>query len=145
MPFTPLKLLIAYDDHRGYCGKVVPRMREMLEHRAFHVDTLVIDGSSTFVDLEDYDGLVIGTPASGLSPTGPSQAVVDFIGALEDLDEVRVALFAVFDLRPGTCLDALAELVLDHGGEVITGQPYWLLKPAEREHFLPAECMVRIR
>lgn len=145
MPFTPLKLLIAYDDHRGYCGKVVPRLREMLEHRAFHVETLVIDGSEPDLDLEDYDGLVLGTPASGLSPDSPSDKVRDFVVALDDLDEVRVAIFSVFDVRPGTCLDAFAELVLDHGAEVVAGHPYWLLRPGEKEHFLPAECMVRIR
>lgn len=145
MPFTPLKLLIAYDNDRGYCGRVVPRMREMLEHRAFQVETLVLDGSTPDLDLEAYDGLVLGMPASGLNPEQPTQKVQDFIAAVDDLDEVRVALFCVYDARPGTCLDALAELVLDHGGEVVTGHPYWLLRPAKNEHVIPAECMVRIR
>jgi flavodoxin len=145
MSFTPLKLLIAYDNDRGYCGRVVPRMREMLEHRAFQVESMVIDGSNPDLDLEEFDGLVLGTPASGVSPDGPSQKVQDFIAAIDDLDEVRVALFCVYDFRPGKCLDALSELVLDHGGEVVAGHPYWVLRPARDEHVIPAECMVRIR
>ncbi len=145
MSFTPLKLLIAYDDDRGYCGRVVPRMREMLEHRAFQVETLVIDGSDPEVDLEEFDGLVLGGPVSGLNPQGPSRKIQEFIAAVDDLDEVRVAIFCVFDVRPGKSLDNLAELVLDHGGEVVAGHPYWLLRPSQREHVIPAECMVRIR
>ena len=145
MSFTPLKLLLAYDNQRGYCGRVVPRMREMLEHRAFAVDTLVLDGQDPDVDLESYDGLVLGTPASGLGPDGPTDRVKAFLELLEDLDEVRTAIFSVYDLRPGTCLDAFAELVLDLGGEVIAGHAYALWRPALREHVIPAECMVRIR
>lgn len=145
MPFKPIRLLIAYDPAGGRCGAVVPRMKELLEERAFEVDVHEIGSGD--VDLEPYKGVVLGTPVSGLAvrSTGPTQKVVDWINTTEGLDEKKVALFCVYDVRPGDIFDKLKNVVFERGAEVVVEYPYWRLRPEDGEDQLPAECMVRIR
>ena len=147
MPFQRLRLLIAYDNARGLCGAVVPRMRAMLEHRAFEVELLEIGDAPVAVDLTEYSGLVLGTPAMGLGVrgVGPSARVKAFVAAQGGLEEVKVAVFCVYELLPGYTLRNTRQLVLDAGGQAICAQPYWRLRPEHDEHVLPAECMVRVR
>lgn len=145
MPFSPIRLLVLYDDARGYCGRVVPRMKELLEHRAFVVDTHRIQDGP--VDIAPYSGLVIGSPVFGLGikGVGPTAALTTFIEGLSGLDEKRVALFCVYETRPGTTFDRMKGLVLQQGAEFVASHGYWLLQPHRDEHIIPAECMVRIR
>ncbi len=145
MPFKPLRLLIAYDNAGKRCGGVVARMKELLEERAFLVDTFEL-GSNT-PDLDDYQGVVIGTPVRGLAvrDAGPSAAVAQFIENAPGLDEKKVAIFCVYDVRPGAVFDRMKNLLNARGAEVVTEYPYWRLQPRDGEDGLPAECMVRIR
>lgn len=147
MTFRPLRLLIAYDDARGLCGRVVPRLKTLLEDRAFGVDAITIGDAPPQPDLSAYSGLVLGTPALGLGlrGVGPSPRVTRFVESLGGLEEIKVAIFCVYELRPGYTLRNTRQLVLDNGGQVVAAQPYWALRPAQDEHVLPAECMVRIR
>lgn len=143
MPFKPLRLLIAYDPALGLCRTVVPRMKEMLEERAFEVDVLEIgDGA---VDLAPYKGVIVGTPVPGVRASEPTEKVQRFLAEAEDLDEKKVALFCVYGLRPGRVLDRMKGLAIERGAEVVVAHPYARLKPHEMEHLLPAECMIRIR
>ncbi len=146
MPFQPIKLLVLYDDRKGYCGRVVPRMVEMLRHRAFLVDTHRIEDGP--VDIEPYKGLVLGSPVFGLGlrGVGPTPELTRYVvDELPDLDERKVAVFCVHELRPGLTLDRMKGLVRERGGEPIAAWAYWLLRPRRGEHVIPAECMVRIR
>ena len=148
MPFKPLRLLIAYDEARGLCGRVVPRMKELLEDRAFSVELLPISDNPEPIDFYDYDGLILGTPAFGLGwkGVGPTPKVEAWVKAQDgELDEVRVAVFCVYELRPGWTLRNTRQLVLDEGGDVVCSQAYSAARPQVEEHILPAECMVRIR
>lgn len=146
MPFKPLRLLVLYDDRRGHCGRVVPRMKEMLEHRAFIVDTHRIQDGAT--DIEGYNGLVIGSPVMGLGikGAGPTRELVEYVDEyLDDLDEFKVAVFCVYELRPGITLDRMKGLILSKGAEFVAAHAYSLWRPRRGEHIIPAECMVRIR
>lgn len=148
MPFTPLRLLVAYDPAGGLCGGVLPRMKQLLEDRAFEVDVMEIPEDPEPVDLYDYAGLILGTPAFGIGwrGVGPTERVERWVKAqAEELDEVRVAIFCVAQLRPGWTLRNTQQLVRDLGGEVVCTQAYSALRPEHEEHVLPAECMVRIR
>ena len=147
MPFKPLKLLIAYDDARGHCGRVVPRMKQLLEDRAFEVQTHVIGDQPEQVDLYEVDGLVLGTPSFGvgLRGAGPTERVKRWVEAQGGLEEVKVATFSVYEIRAGNSLRNIRQLVRDQQGEHIAGFAYWLARPEHDEHVLPAECMVRIR
>ncbi|MCP4806648.1 MAG: hypothetical protein GY913_29190 [Proteobacteria bacterium] len=147
MPFSPLRLLVAYDDADGLCGAVVPRMVELLNARAFTVETVVIDDAPRDHELWEYAGLVLGTPSYGLGlrGAGPSERVVKWVEAQGGLDDVKVAVFSAFQGRAGNSLRNVRQLVVDNGGECIARHPYWLKRPAHDEHVLPAECMVRIR
>ena len=147
MTFRPLHLLIAYDDTHCLCGRVVPRMKTLLEDRAFRISTLELQDTPSELELSDYHGLVLGTPALGLGlrGVGPSPRVRAFVESLGPLEELKVAIFCVFEGRPGYTLRNTRQLVLDHGGQVVATQAYWALRPARDEHILPAECMVRIR
>jgi menaquinone-dependent protoporphyrinogen IX oxidase len=139
--------MLAYDNTAGLCGRVVPRMKEMLEQRAFNVELMEIDGELRDIDPEDYDGLIIGSPVRGVGwkGAGPSEAVRAFIDHIEDLDELKVALFCVYEGHPGRTLDNMAALVEERGGELVVRKAYWMLRPTKDEHVIPAECMVRIR
>ncbi|MFN7144471.1 MAG: flavodoxin family protein [Myxococcota bacterium] len=145
MPFTPRRLLIAFDDTRGLCGAVVPRMKQMLEERAFRVDTHVIGGD--LPDLEPYQGLIVGAPVlgTGVRPASVPPAVASFLEAAEGLDEKKVAVFSVFTALPGTMTEALEQKVGELGAEVVARYAYWRLRPSSGEHVIPAECMIRIR
>jgi menaquinone-dependent protoporphyrinogen IX oxidase len=145
VPFKPHRLLLAYDDTRGWCGAVVPRMKQMLEERAFQVDTLVIGGEP--VDLEPYSGVIVGAPVLrlGLRPSTVPPAVASFLEGLEGLDEKKAAVFSVYTAWPSTMVEALEQKVSELGAEVVVKYPYWRLRPDWGEHMIPAECMVRIR
>ncbi len=145
MPFKPVRLLIAYDNAGGRCGSVVPRMKELLEARAFEVDTLELGNGD--VDLDSYKGVIIGTPVTGLAlrDAGPTAKVAAFINDTEGLDEKKVALFCVYDLRPGDVFDRMKNLVYERGAEHVAEWAYWRARPDDGETALPAECMVRIR
>lgn len=147
MAFEPLELLLAYDDAQGRCGRVVPDMRRLLEQRAFVVHELVLDDSASPVDLTQYDGVILGTPSFGLGwrGVGPSERVTRWLQAQGALDQLRVAVFCVYDVRPGYTLRNTRQLVLDQGGEVVVSQAYSSVRPDHDAHVLPAECMVRIR
>lgn len=142
MPFKPLKMLIAYDNTRGMCGRVVPRMKQMLEERAFEVD--VVELGSAPVDLSAYKGVVVGSPV-GLRGGGPTDAVKDFLTNAEGLDEIKVALFTTYWAMPGRVLEDMAELATQRGSHVVAQYPYWLVRPQDGEHIVPAECMIRVR
>lgn len=145
MPFKPIRLLIAYDNDGNRCAPIVPRMKELLEDRAFLVDVHEIGSGE--VDIEPYSGIVIGTPVTGLAvrSAGPTQKVIDFINGLEGLDEKKVATWCVFDVRPGDVFDKFKNILFEKGADVVAEGPYWRLRPEDGETALPAECMVRIR
>ncbi len=145
MPFKPKRLLIAYDNTRGHCARVVPAMREMLEFRAFLVDVAEISAGA--VDIAPYDGLILGTPVLGLGlkGAGPSPGLRSFIEALPQLDDKKVAIFCVFETRPGNTFDRMKNLLLDKGAQIVAEQAFHFLRPHRNEHIIPAECMVRIR
>lgn len=145
VPFRPQRLLIYFDDERGRCGRVVPRMKELLEHRAFLVDTATVAQGP--VDLSPYQGLVLGTPVFGLGirGVGPTPALTAAVEAMDGLDELKVALFCVYTLSPGTTFDRMRGLVLSKGATFVAEHAYALLRPSDGEHALPTECMVRIR
>ncbi|MDP2310299.1 MAG: hypothetical protein Q8P18_30060 [Pseudomonadota bacterium] len=149
MPFKPIRLLIAYDDTRGFCGSVVPRMKQMLEERAFVVDTFVIGGPDPRerLDLELYTGLIVGAPVlrAGLRPSTLPEPVAAFLDGVDALDEKKLAVFSVYGLWPGTMVEALKQKVGELGGECVAEYAYWRLKPEWGEHVVPAECMIRIR
>lgn len=145
MPFRPLRLLILIDDEHGYCSRVVPRMKELLEHRAFLVDVHRIQDGP--VDVSPYRGLIIGSPSYGfgIRGAGPTQALQDFVAALPDLGGVKVAVFCVHRLRPGVTLDRMKGMIFEKGADFVAAQGYTLHRPELGEHILPTECMVRIR
>lgn len=142
MPFVAKKLLLTYDPALGFCARVLPRMVKMLEDRAFIVESRPIEAGE--VSVEDYDGVVIGTPV-GLRGGGASQKTLDWVGRAQGLEEKRVAVFSAFWLREGGAAAQLRRKVEETGAEVVVDVPYWLLKPDDGEQILPAECMVRIR
>ncbi len=142
MPFTPKRLLLTYDDAGGRCRVVVARMERMLVDRAFEVTVIPLAGAPT--QLDGFDGVILGTPVS-LRRDGPTPAVLAWIDRAEGLDERKVALFSTFWLRPGTSLQVLRHRLAELGVEVVVEFAYWLGKPEDGDHVLPAECMVRIR
>ena len=146
MPFKPISLLIAYDDTRGMCGSVVPRMKQMLEDRAFRVDTLALGGAPP-PDLEGYAGIILGAAVLrvGARPSSVPASVLAFLDAAEALDEKKVAMFSVYTAWPGTMVEALKQAVGERGAECVAEYAYWRLKPEWGEHVVPAECMIRIR
>ncbi|MDP6190977.1 MAG: hypothetical protein QF872_09250 [Gammaproteobacteria bacterium] len=146
MPFKALKLLLAYDNTRGHCGRVADRMDKMLEDRAFTVDSLPLTSGEETADLDDYDGLILGIPVLGLGrQAGVTDVMRSFVVGLDDLDEQRVALFIVYEFRHGTALERFSRFVEDEGGEIIGGRLYKAFSIGEQEHELPTECMIRIR
>ena len=145
MSYKRIRLLLAYDPSGGLCARVVPRMKEMLEQRAFDVDIFEIGGS--LPNMEPYKGVVLGCAVRGLGLRGdvPTQPVLDFVTAAEGLDEKKLALFTVCLALPGKMLLRLREAVEARGGTVIVMHAYNRFRPEEAEEVLPAECMVRIR
>lgn len=145
VPYKPIRILIAYDNEGGRCGMVIPRLKELLEDRAFEVETLEIGAGDP--DLEEFQGVLIGTPVTGLAirNVGPTQKVADFINTVEGLDEKKVALFCVYDVRAGDVFDKMKNLVYERGAEYVAEWAYWRVRPEDGETMLPAECMIRIR
>ena len=146
MPFTAKRLLVAFDNTRGHCGRVAERMVKMLEDRAFIVDSLPLTDGSESVELDGYDGIVLGIPVMGLGrEAGVTDIMKRFVEGLDDLDELLAALFVVYELRHATALERFSRFVEDQGAEVIAGRVYKAFKRGEQEHELPTECMIRIR
>jgi hypothetical protein len=145
VPFTPLRLLILTDPAGGLCARVIPRMRQLLEDRAFLVDEHRLDQGA--VDISPYRGLIIGSPVFGLGVkgVGPTDALLRHVLDLPDLEGRYAALFCVPQLRPGLTLDRMRGLAREKGAQVVCARSYppWGADPGE--HILPAECMVRIR
>ncbi len=145
MPFEPLPLLILFDDDGGRCGQVVPRMKELLEHRGFVVSThRVQDG---LVDVSEYRGIVLGAPTTGmgLKDLPPTDALADYLDEIEDIDEKQIAVFTVYPVWAGNALERMKGLVLRLGARFVAWHGYPLSDLSKGEHVIPAECMVRIR
>lgn len=146
MPFQPVRLLVITDDRRGHTERVVPRLKQLLEHRAFIVDTWKVrDGP---VDVAPYKGLVWGSPVFGLglSGVGPTPELTRFVlDELPDLQGRKVAVFCVYETRPGLTLDRMKGLAFEKGADLVAAQAYPFWSPRRDEHVLPTECMVRIR
>ncbi len=145
LPFKPVRLLLAYDDAGGLCARVVPRMKDMLEQRAFEVDVHVLGADPP--DLEGYKGVVLGTPVlgAGLRRRGASASALRFVESADALDERKLALFSVFRAWPGRALEELRAAADARGVPVVVDYAYWSYAPEQGEHIVPAECMVRIR
>jgi hypothetical protein len=145
VPFTPIRLLILIDDQKGYCGRLVPRMTEMLEDRAFQVDVHRIQDGP--VDITPYRGMIIGSPASGISIKGgaPTPALEAYVREMPDLDELQIALFIVFEVHPASSMDRMKGMIFDKGAELVTTYEYGLFRLDVEDHTIAAECMVRIR
>lgn len=146
MSFSPLKLLMVTDNARHFCGRVVPALKENLENRAFDVDSFELGALPDGLDIESYDGLILGFPVFGSGRDGaPSQAILDFANSLGDLDEIRVALFCVYQVWEGPSLLRFQSILENLGAEVPCSQAFWILRSKHRNHELPAEIMVRFR
>lgn len=146
MPFVPLRLLVLFDDEGGTCAKVIPRMKEMLEHRAFLVDVHRIQDGP--VDVTGYRGIVLGSPVFGLGlkGVGPTERLTRYVlDETDDWDELKAAVFCACRIRPGLTLDRMKGLIFEKEADFVAAHAYRLTRPAEGEHIIPAECMVRIR
>lgn len=145
MAFESLPLLILFDDTGGRCGKVVPRMKALLEHRGFIVTTHRVEDGP--VDVTPYRGIVLGAPTFGLGLKGlpPTDALADYLDAIEDIDEKQIAVFTVYPAWQGNALERLKGLVLRLGARFVAWHGYPLSNLEKGEHVIPAECMVRIR
>jgi hypothetical protein len=145
VPFVPKKILILTDNAKGYCGKVVPSMVEMLEARAFIVDTHEINDGP--VDVSSYSGIVLGSPVygMGLKGVGPTPALTEYVThSLPDLDDHKIAVFCVYEVRPGMTLDRMKGMTYEKGAELIAAHGFWVGRPMRGAHIIPAECMVRV-
>jgi flavorubredoxin len=142
LPYQPKPLLIVYDPAGGGCERVLPRLSQMLEDRGFAVTRAPVGEAPT--DLEGVAGVVIGTPTT-LRGRGPTAAITSWLARAEALDEKKVAVFSTFWGLPGNALGELRAALAAAGAEVVAEHAYWLVRPEEGEHVLPAECMVRIR
>ena len=121
-------------------------MVRMLEDRAFGVECLPISTGDEQVDLDDFDGLVLGIPVLGLGrQAGVTAPMRKFVDGLDDLDEMRVALFVVYEFRHSTALERFSRFVEDEGAEIVGGRLYKAFSVGDQEHELPTECMIRIR
>ena len=145
MSFSPIRICVLYDNARGYCGRAVPELVRQLESRSFIVDTHdIADGP---VRVDDYAGLVLGTPVFGLAlrGSGPTDAMERFIGNMPALSGRRVAVFCVYQTRPGDTFDRMKRLLFAKGAELVAEQAFWVLRPTKHAHVIPTECMVRVR
>ena len=125
---------------------VVPALVTLLEHRAFLVDTHRIQDGP--VDISPYRGLIIGSPSFGLGIRGaaPTEALDAYVrDELPDLDDLGVALFVVYQVRPGTSLDRMRGMIFDKGAELVVAHAYSRFRLDPSDHTIAAECMVRIR
>jgi len=146
MPFSPLKLLVVYDNARGYCARIAPELVSGLVDRAFLVDAFSLEDVPQSVNPEEYDGLIFGFPIFGSGRDGsPTDAIVEFAKSLGDLDDYRVAIFSVHQIWDGPSLLRFKAVLEDQGADVVCSRSYWSFRPDHRNHELPAEIMVRIR
>lgn len=145
MPYQPIPLLILFDDTQGRCGKVVPRMKELLEHRGFSVATHRIEDGP--VDVEPYRGIVLGAPTFGvgLKDLPPTDALAEYLDEIEDIEEKQIAVFTVYPIWSGNALERMKGLVLRLGATFVAWHGYPMKDLARGEHVIPAECMVRVR
>ncbi len=145
MPFEPIPLLILYDNTRGRCESVVPRMVQMLKDRGFTVDTHRIEEGT--LNIDKYRGVILGAPTFGLGVRDlpPTDALLDYVEALDGIDEKQIAVFTVYSIWPGNGLERLKGLVLRVGARFVAHHAYSSHNLEAGEHILPAECMVRIR
>ncbi len=146
MAFSPVRICLVYDPTGGLCVRVVPRMREMLEQRAFDVVVHPLDDGPP-PPLGGARGVVIGSPVVGLGlrRLDPTPRVLRYLHEAEGLAERRVACFTVARLRVGDSSARLRAAVRAVRAEVVVDHGYVAWAPARDEHVLPAECMVRIR
>ena len=134
-----------YDNARGFCGRSVRELARLLEQRAFIVDTHdIADGP---VALEDYTGLVVGSPVFGLGlrGVGPTHALTRYVADLPSLEGRRVASFCVYASRPGNTLARMRQMLTAKGAELVVEQAFWVAAPKRDVHVIPTECMVRMR
>ena len=146
VPFVPLRVLILFDDEAGLCRKVVPRMKQMLEERAFKVDVHTIQEG--VVELDPYAGVILGSPVFGLGlkGVGPTERLTRYVlDELDDWDELKAAVFCCPQLLPGLTLDRMKGLILEKGADFVAAHSYSPMHPDRGEHIIPAECMVRVR
>jgi hypothetical protein len=145
VPFEPIPLLILIDDTRGWCSKVVPGLKEMLNNRGFETTVhCMADGP---IQLDGHRAVLLGAPTFGLGirERAPTEEFAAYVESIEGLDEVSMGVFTVYAARPGDALQRLKGLVLRTGARFIAwhGYPRWNL--GKGAHVLPAECMVRVR
>jgi len=136
---------VVYDNARRFCGRSVRELVKLLERRAFIVDTHdIADGP---VALEDYAGLVVGSPVFGLGfrGVGPTHALTRYISDLPSLEGRSVAIFCVYALRPGDTLERMRRMLDAKGAELVIEQAFWVAAPKRDAHVIPTECMVRMR
>jgi hypothetical protein len=148
LPYKPIRLLIAYDPSKALCDRVVPRMKSLLEQRAFEVDVQPLSAeTAATLDLSPYRGVILGVPVAGLGIKGDEvgETVLKFIEQAEVLEEKKLALFTVFSVSPGRILRKLRDAVEARGCVVVVDHAYNRFSPERDEHILPAECMCRIR
>ena len=145
MPFTPIPMLILYDDAGGHCLKVITGLVPLLAARGFSVETHRIQDGP--IDISPFKGLILGSPVSGLGFKGaaPSDALFEYVQDLDDFERHQVAVFCVYPLRLGTSLDRMKGMVLEKGGSIVAARAYPLMKLNPNDHVIAAECMVRIR
>ncbi|MEC8277311.1 MAG: hypothetical protein VX026_06330 [Myxococcota bacterium] len=145
MPFSPIPMLILYDDTNGFCRRVLPGLEPLLAARGFSVQSHRIQDGP--IDTAPYKGLIIGSPVSGLGLKGaaPTDALFDYVQHLDDFERHQVAVFCVYPFRLGTSLDRMKGMVLEKGGTIVAARAYSLMKFNPNDHVIAAECMVRIR
>ena len=145
MPFSPIPMLILYDDAYGHCRRVLPGLEPLLSHRGFAVQSHRIQDGP--IDIRPFKGLIIGSPVSGLGFKGaaPSEALFEYVQALDGFERHKIAVFCVYPFRLGTSLDRMKGMVLEKGGEIVAARAYPLFKLNPDDHVIAAECMVRIR
>jgi hypothetical protein len=99
------------------------------------------------VELGDARVVILGAPTFGfgIRSRAPNDAFVEYVEAIDGIEDMHIAAFTVYQTRPGDSLQRLKGLVLRVGARFVAwhGYPRWDL--SRGEHVLPAECMVRVR
>ena len=145
MAFEAIPLLVVVDDAKGWCSRVVPDLKTMLENRGFEVDVhRMQDGP---VALDGHKAVLIGAPTFGaaLRTRPPTDVFAAYVESIEGLDEVQMGVFTVYGVRTADAVQRLKGLVLRVGARFIAGHAYSRWQPEKGAHILPAECMVRVR
>ncbi len=142
---SPVRICVLYDNTRGFCARSVRELARLLEQRAFIVTTHdIADGP---LSLEDYTGVVVGSPVFGLGlrGVGPTHALTRFIADLTSLEGRQVAIFCVYATRPGNTLERMRHMLDAKGANLVVEQAFWVAAPKRDAHVIPTECMVRMR